>query len=127
VRADERLRAERERDLIEREYTLATKMLRRAETVVDLPVVRVERDVLDEDGLTVHRTVIQPLQRASLRDAATLALVASRRARLALGLFGDPARHPTPEAGVEDTSDVDAWLAETTRQPLEEGSSAQDG
>jgi hypothetical protein len=98
------------------------KMLRRAESVIDLPVVRVQRDVMDEDGLTVHRTIIEPLQRASLRDAASLMLTADRRIRLALGLYGDPARHPTPEGGVEDTSDVDAWLAETTRQPIEESS-----
>ena len=118
VRADERLRHAREEELLEMEYDLGMKMMRRAQTVIDLPVVKVQRDVLDEDGTTVHRTIVMPLQRASLRDAASLMLTADRRIRLALGLYGDPARHPTPEPGIEDTSDVDAWLAETTREPM---------
>lgn len=120
VRADERLKMQRQKELQELEYELAVKALRRAGTVMDLPVVRVQRDVLDDDGTIVHRTIIEPLQRASLRDAAQLLLTGSKRARLVLDMYGDPARHPTPEAGVEDTSDVDAWLAETTREPLAE-------
>jgi hypothetical protein len=95
-------------------------MLRRSRTVIDLPVVTVQRDVVDEDGMTVHRTVINPIERLTLRDAAATFLTASRRARLVLDMYGDPARTPTPENGVEDTSDVDAWLAETTREPMEQ-------
>jgi hypothetical protein len=120
VRADERLKMQRQKELQELEYETALRMLRRSRTVIDLPVVTVQRDVVDEDGMTVHRTVINPIERLTLRDAAATFLTASRRARLVLDMYGDPARTPTPENGVEDTSDVDAWLAETTREPMEQ-------
>lgn len=114
-REEERLRFQQRRELVNKELDISTKALDRVMEGLQGPMWRQKR-VDTETGAV---TIIEPT-RWTFRDLAAVFVLADRRARLALEMFGDAARAPTPEPEGAGTSDVDRFIDTMVKEALEE-------
>lgn len=104
-REEERLRFQRRRELVETELNIAKTAMERVTQGLQGPMWR--KRVTDPESGSV--TIIEPTK-WTFRDLAAVFVLADRRARLALEMFGDAARAPTPEPEGAGTSDVDRYI-----------------
>lgn len=116
-REDERLKFQRRRDLVETELTIVTKAMERVSQGLQGPMWR--QKIVGEDG---HITIIEPT-RWTFRDLIAAFTLADRRGRLALEMFGDAARAPTPEPEGAGTTDVERYVEGLVAEALEEADS----
>ncbi len=114
-REDERLKFQRRRELVETEMTIVTKAMERVQQGLSGPMFR--QKVVD--GETGQVTIIEPTK-WTFRDLAAVFVLADRRGRLALEMFGDAARAPTPEPEGAGTSDVERYIEGMITEALEE-------
>ena len=114
-RDEERLRFQRRRELVEREQRIADRALSRVEQALAGPMFR--KTIKDTENGSI--TIIEPTN-WSFKDLASVFVLADRRARLALDMFGDPARAPTPEPEGAGTSDVDRYIEGLLTEALQE-------
>jgi hypothetical protein len=92
------------------EWDLAQAMQGRLAEMLQHPITRERTEVHEaEGGALVEVRIVEPAG-WSYREMAQLAKEGSRLARLAAGLPTEGARYPTPDAGSEAMSDVDAFL-----------------
>lgn len=112
-REEERLRFQQRRELIQSELDISRKALERVKQGLAGPMFR-QRIV--EDGRV---TIIEPTK-WTFRDLAAVFVLADRRARLALEMFGDAARAPTPEPEGAGTSDVERYIEGLIKESMEE-------
>ena len=118
-REEERLRFQQRRELVAKEMDIANKALERVQQGLAGPMFR-QRRVDEGDGSI---TIIEPTK-WTFRDLAAVFVLADRRARLALEMFGDAARAPTPEPEGAGTADVDRYIEGMLREALEEAATA---
>lgn len=114
-REEERLRFQRRRDLVEKELDIASKALERVQQGLAGPMFR--RTIKDTENGSI--TIIEPTK-WTFRDLAAVFTLADRRARLALEMFGDAARAPTPEPEGAGTSDVERYIEGLLQEALTE-------
>jgi hypothetical protein len=102
---------------VDKELAIADKALERVQQGLAGPMFRQHTE---EDG---RITIIEPTK-WTFRDLAAVFVLADRRARLALDMFGDAARAPTPEPEGAGTSDVDRYIEGMLKDALEEAATA---